>query len=253
MKQHEKDRQTRPRSRFGLPAPGRLIPAVVLVAGLAAFFGLGLHHFATLEALREHHELLTDWVRGYGVMAGIYFAAIYALAVACSIPGATLLTIAGGILFGPYMATCYVVFGATLGATIVFLVARHALSDFLRARTGNAMAKMADGFNENPMSYMLILRLVPLFPFWLVNLVPAFLGVRLTTFVISTFVGVVPGTFVYALLGDGASAVLDAGGDLDLAIIFAPRFLAPLIGLGILAAIPVAYRRLKGGGTARRG
>jgi uncharacterized membrane protein YdjX (TVP38/TMEM64 family) len=104
---------------------------------------------------------------------------------------------------------------------------------------------MEAGFNESPLCYLLILRLVPLFPFVLVNLVPAFLGVRLSTYAVGTFLGIIPGTFVYALVGDGAGAVLDAGGDLDLGVIFQPRFLAPVIGLAALAAIPIVYRRLR--------
>jgi uncharacterized membrane protein YdjX (TVP38/TMEM64 family) len=251
MDQPEEDQQNLRRFRFS--SPGHLIPVFILVAGLGAYFGFGLHEFVTLEALREHHDLLTDWVAGHGPRAGIYFAAIYAVAVAFSIPGATLMTITAGFLFGPYLATLYVVFGATAGATILFLAARYAFSDILRARAGAAMAKMADGFNENPVSYMLILRLVPLFPFWLVNLVPAFLGVTLATFVITTLFGIVPGTFVYALLGDGAGAVLEAGQDLDLRIIFKPRFLAPLVGLCVLAAIPVVYKKIKGRGKVPDG
>ena len=251
MPQLGEDQQT-PR-RSWRPSPGHLLPVFILISGLAAYFGFGLHRYVTLESLREHHDLLTDWVDGYGVTAGLCFASVYAVAVAFSIPGATLMTITAGLLFGPISATLYVVFGATIGATVLFLAARYAFCDFLSAKTGGAMGKMADGFNENPLSYMLVLRLVPLFPFWLVNLTPAFLGVTLTTFVISTFFGIIPGTFVYALLGDGAGAVLHAGQDLDLMIIFKPRFLAPLIGLGVLAAIPIAYRKLKGRGKVPHG
>jgi uncharacterized membrane protein YdjX (TVP38/TMEM64 family) len=253
MQQFEGDQKTPKRSRVRCPSPRHLLPVLVLVAGLAAYFGFGLHHFVTLEALREHHDLLTEWVHGYGLVSGLCFAALYAAAVALSIPGASLMTIAAGLMFGPYLATVFVVFGATIGATILFLAARYAFCDFLRAKAGGVMDKMAHGFNENPLSYMLILRLVPLFPFWLVNLVPAFLGVSLTTFMISTFFGIIPGTFVYALLGDGAGAILHAGEDLDLGIIFEPRFLAPLIGLGILAVIPVAYKMLKRRGKPDHG
>ena len=246
----ELDKVQRKSRWLRIPSPGRLIPVLILVAGLVAYFGFGLNNFMTLAALHDHHAYLMEWVVEYGVIAGVCFAAMYALAVAFSIPGGALMTITAGLLFGPLLATVYVVFGATVGATILFLTARHAFSDFLRAKAGGAMSKMADGFNENPISYLLILRLVPLFPFWLVNLVPAFLAVSLTNFVISTFFGIIPGTFVFALLGDGAGAVLHAGQDLDLGIILKPRFLAPLIGLGMLASIPVVYRKLKGGGKS---
>ena len=224
MRQTDENQETS--KRFRLPSPGHLAPVLILIAGLVAYFGFGLHNFLTFETLHEHHSHLTHWVAESGLTAGLIFVAFYIAAVAFSIPGATLMTITAGFMFGPYVATAYVVFGATVGATILFLAARYAFSDFLRAKVGGAMSKMADGFNENPVSYMLILRLVPLFPFWLVNLVPAFFGVTLTTFVISTFIGIIPGSFVYAMLGDGAGAILEAGQDLDLGIIFEPRCLA---------------------------
>ena len=132
---------------------------------------------------------------------------------------------------GPYLATFYVVIGATIGALAVFIAARYAFQDFFRQKVGSAAKRMEAGFRANELTYMFILRLVPLFPFWLVNLVPAFLGVSVRTYVIGTLIGIIPGAFVYSLVGDGADAVLEAGGDLYLAIIFEPRFLAPIVGL----------------------
>ena len=220
------------------------MPAVVLVAGLALFFVFDLGRFLSLEALKLHREALQMWVLEYGFLAALVYAAIYALAVSFSVPGATIITIAGGFLFGPWLATIYVVTAATVGATAVFLAAKFALGDFLRERAGSAIERMEAGFRENEVSYMLILRLVPLFPFWLVNLVPAFLGVRTGVYVLCTLVGIIPGSFVYTLVGDGAGAVLDEGGDLDLGIIFEPRFLAPIVGLVVLACIPVIYKRI---------
>ena len=223
----------------------RLIPIAALVLGLVAFFAFGLDDHITLQSLKDNRDALTSWVDRTGVVAGIIFATIYAVAVAFSIPGGVILTIVGGFMFGPFAATLYVVFGATIGATALFLAARYAFAEFLRAKTGGALKKMEAGFNEHPFSYMLILRLVPLFPFWLVNLVPAFLGASLTIYILSTFFGIIPGTFVFALLGDGAGAVLDAGGDLNLDMIFEPRFLAPILGLAVLASIPVFYEKLR--------
>jgi uncharacterized membrane protein YdjX (TVP38/TMEM64 family) len=223
----------------------RLIPLFVLVAGLVAFFAFDLNQYVTLDALKTHREGLQQWVSEQGAAAYLVFALVYVVAVALSVPGGAILTIAAGFLFGPYLATIIVVIGATIGATILFLAARYALAGFLRQKAGNAMQRMEAGFNENPMSYMLILRLVPLFPFWLVNLVPAFLGVSIRTYFIGTLIGIIPGTFVFALVGDGAGAVLDAGGDLNLGIIFEPRFLAPIIGLAVLASIPVVYKRIQ--------
>ena len=195
--------------------------------------------------------MLQGWVESQGVVAWLVYAAIYMAAVAFSVPGGAILTIAGGFMFGPYVSTGVVVVGATCGATILFLAARYAFADYLRQKTGGAMRRMEAGFNENPVSYMLILRLVPLFPFWLVNLVPAFLGVKIKIYFLSTLFGIIPGTFVYSLVGDGAGAVLDAGGDLDLGIIFEPRILAPIVGLAVLACIPIVYKRFQARRSAR--
>ena len=195
--------------------------------------------------------MLQGWVESQGAVAWLVYAAIYMAAVAFSVPGGAILTIAGGFMFGPYVSTGVVVVGATCGATILFLAARYAFADYLRQKTGGAMRRMEAGFNENPVSYMLILRLVPLFPFWLVNLVPAFLGVKIKIYFLSTLFGIIPGTFVYSLVGDGAGAVLDAGGDLDLGIIFEPRILAPIVGLAVLACIPIVYKRFQARRSAR--
>lgn len=230
------------RSTGGRLPLGRLVPVALLVAGLIAFFALGLHRYVTPDALKEHRVSLKMWVDNYGIWSLVVFGAVYVVVAALSIPGGALLTITGGFLFGPYHATITVLIGATLGGTALFLAARFALADFLRAKAGPYLQKIENGFNENGMNYMLILRLVPLFPFWLVNLAPAFLGVPLRTFVISTFFGIIPGTVVYALVGDGAGAVFDQGGEIDLWIIFEPRILAPIIGLIVLALIPVIYK-----------
>lgn len=231
---------------------GRIIPLSLLAAGLAAFFFFDLNRYISLDALQTHREQLQSWVENYGVLSALVFAGVYALAVAFSIPGAVFITIAGGFMFGPYLGTVYVVIGATIGAIGVFLAARYAFGEVLRAKAGPAIKRMEAGFHENELSYLLILRLVPLFPFWLVNLVPAFLGVSLRTYTIGTLLGIIPGAFVYSLVGDGAGAVLDAGGDLNIGIIFAPRFLAPIIGLAALASIPIVYKKYKGRKEASR-
>ena len=222
------------------------MPIAVLIAGLGAYFAFGLDEYFTLDSLKENRVALREWVAAHGYTAGLVYAAIYAVAISLSIPGGLILTVTGGFLFGPYWATLYVVVGATIGATVVFLAARYALADFLRAKAGAAMAKMEAGFNEHPKSYLLVLRLVPLFPFWLVNIVPAFLGVSLGNYVIATYFGIMPATFVYALVGDGIGAVLDQGQELDPGIIFESRFIWPIVGLVALALIPVVYKKIKG-------
>jgi uncharacterized membrane protein YdjX (TVP38/TMEM64 family) len=225
------------------PVWRRLLPIFVLAAGFAAFFALGLDEYVTFDALRENRAALQEYVGMYGPLALIAFGAVYAAVVACSLPGGAVMTITGGFLFGTVAGGATVVVAATIGATVLFLVARYALGDVLRGRAGPFVARMEEGFRDNALSYLLVLRLVPLFPFWLVNLVPAFLGVRTSTYIVGTFFGIMPGTFVYASVGNGLDAVLEAGETPDLGIIFKPEVIGPIVGLALLALLPVAYKR----------
>jgi len=227
----------------------RMIPLAILIAALIAFFAFELDEYVKFSALKEHREFLVDFVARYGIWAGLLFISLYAASTAVSLPGGAILTIAGGFLFGTVVGTVYVVIGATIGATGLFLAARTALGEPLRARAGPSVKRMEKGFQDNALSYLLVLRLVPLFPFWLVNLVPAFLGVPLRTYVIGTAIGIIPGSFVYASVGNGLGAVFDAGKTPDLLIIFQPDILIPIIGLAVLSLIPIIYKKFKGGGN----
>lgn len=223
----------------------RLLPLAVIVAAMAAFFAFDLDRFLSFEALRDHREFLLTWTADNQALAALIFVVGYCVMVALSLPGAVWATLAGGFIFGTWIGGLYVVIGATLGATAIFLIARYALADFFRAKAAGAISKMETGFNENAMSYMFVLRLVPLFPFWLVNLVPAFLGVKLRTYMIGTFFGIMPGSLVYASVGNGLGAVFEQGGTPDLGIIFEPEILGPILGLAALSLIPVIYKRIK--------
>ncbi|MBT5416284.1 MAG: TVP38/TMEM64 family protein [Rhodospirillaceae bacterium] len=224
----------------------RFLPLAILVLGFVAFFALGLDTYISLDALREHREALQHWVAEGPVAAALLYILIYAAMTAFSVPGGLLLTIAGGFLFGTLPGTAYAVLGATAGAVAVFLAARSAFGDFLRRRIkADMVRRMEEGFRRNALSYLLVLRLVPLFPFWMVNLVPAFLGVNLRTYLIGTFLGIIPGGFVYASVGNGLGAVFDAGGTPDLGIIFEPEILIPIIGLALLSLLPIAYRMVR--------
>ncbi|NBC33033.1 MAG: TVP38/TMEM64 family protein [Alphaproteobacteria bacterium] len=223
----------------------RFIPLAVLVAGLIAFFGLDLDRFVSLSALREHHDTLEAFVAANAVSASLLFMLVYALAVAFSIPGAAVFTISGGFLFGMVWGTGLVVAGATIGAVGIFLAARTAFHDTLRRRAGPAVQRLEAGFRENAFSYLLTLRLIPIFPFWLINLVPAFFGVSLGTYVVATVLGIVPGTVVYVGVGNGLGETLEAGRDPDLGIIFEPAILLPILGLALLSLLPVAYKTYK--------
>jgi len=161
------------------------------------------------------------------------------------VPGAAILTIAGGLLFGQWYGSVYVVLGATLGAVGVFLIARTALGDALRRRAGPAIQKMEAGFQENALSYLLVLRLIPLFPFFLVNIVPAFLGVKLRTYVVGTLIGIIPGSFVYATVGAGLGSIFERNEEFSLQGVLTPEITAALVGLAALALLPVAYKKFR--------
>lgn len=221
----------------------RWLPLAVLAAGFAAFFALGLHRYLTFETLAANRVELLAWVAAWPVFAPLAYIAAYIAVVAFSLPGATLLTVTGGFLFGVLAGSCYAVLGATIGAVLLFVAARTALGGVLRAKAGGAIKRMEEGFRADAFNYLLVLRLVPLFPFFLVNLVPAFLDVSLGVFAAATFLGIIPGALVYSSLGDGLGAVFEAGRTPDLGILFAPRILLPIVGLALLALAPVIYKR----------
>ena len=223
----------------------RLLVVALVAAAIAAVFIFDMDNYLSFETVREHRDALMKWYAGNTVLAVVVFIVGYALAVALSVPGAIWLTLAGGFLFGAVKATFIVVVAATLGALGIFLIARYVLADFFLEKMGNTGRRMEEGFKENALSYLLVLRLVPLFPFWLVNLVPAFLGVPAGTFVIGTFLGIIPATAIFCGVGSGLGAVIDAGETPDLNIIFQPQIFGPLLGLAALALLPVAYKRLK--------
>lgn len=230
------------------PAGGawQKIAMIAVLAGCAVLVvAFDLHTYLSFDALKTHRESLLGWYADNGVVAMAVFVAVYAVVVALSLPGAVWMTIGGGFVFGIVQATGLVVVGATIGAVAIFLIARFALREFFMTKTGDAIRRMEQGFNENALSYMLVLRFVPLFPFWLVNLVPALLGVRLTTYAFGTFFGIIPGTFVYCSVGNGLGAVIDQGETPDLGVILKPEILTPILGLALLSLVPVAYKRFK--------
>ena len=179
-----------------------LLPVVVAIV---AFFGLGYGQYATPDALAEHREWLLAEVARLGITACILFVVLYAVLVAASIPGAAFLTIVGGFVFGTVIGTICTVLGATIGATAIFLLARTAIGEGLRARAGPSIRRLEEGFRKNALSYLLFLRLVPGFPFFIVNLVPAFLGVSLRVFVLGTALGIIPGTIIFSSVGPGSA------------------------------------------------
>lgn len=222
----------------------RSIPILVIVAAFVIFFALDLGQYLSFDALAKHRHTLLEQVALHSVIASLVYIGIYILVVAFSLPGALVMTLSGGFLFGAVWGASMAVAGATLGATILFLIAKTSLGDFLLAKAGNTVKKLQAGFEEDVWSYMFILRVVPIFPFFLVNLAPAFLGVPLRVYFIATFFGIIPGTFVYALAGSGLGQVFDQGATFSATNIMTPTMVAAFVGLGLLALVPVVYKRL---------
>lgn len=222
----------------------RLWIALSVLAAFLAVRASGLADHLSLETLARHREALARFVAENRVLAALGYVGVYVVAVAFSIPGAVLLTLAGGFLFGAVAGTLLAVTAATVGATAVFLLARTVLGEDALARLGPKAEALAEALRRNAASYLLVLRLVPLFPFFLVNLVPAFVGVGLPVYVATTFIGILPGTAVFSLAGAGLGDVLAAGGAFDARTVLTPEVLGALIGLALLslAAIPLKAR-----------
>jgi uncharacterized membrane protein YdjX (TVP38/TMEM64 family) len=223
----------------------RFLPVAILLLGLVLFLLLGLGRHFSFEALSRNHAELTAWVAANGGLAALLFVLAYAAAIAFSLPIGMLVTPLAGYLFGPWLGAFLAVIGATLGAIAVFLAARTAFYDLFHARAGTALARFEQGFRRDGFSYLLCLRLVPIFPFWLVNIVPALLGMRLDRFALGTLIGIVPGCIVYSSVGAGFGVLIDRGEAPDLGVIFQARIMLPLLGLAVLSLVPVIYARLK--------
>ena len=225
---------------------GKVTLIIALACIITVFFVMDFDRYLSFEVLRNNRERMVGWYHHHYLMTVVLFILTYTLVVALSLPGAIWMTFAGGFIFGTLQATIYVVFSATLGAFIVFVLAKFCLLDFFKAKTGKAIKIMEAGFKSNALSYLLFLRLVPVFPFWLVNLVPAFLGVPVRTFIIGTALGIIPGTAVFCSVGSGLGVILDGDDMLDpLEILFRPEIIGPIIGLVILSLIPIIYKKFK--------
>ena len=239
----------------------RFAPVAIVVLAMCLVFATGAHRQVSLETLVRHRMAIDAFIDAHSVAAVGVFMAIYILVVALSIPGALFLTISGGIVFGTLIGGLATVVSATIGATIIFLVAKSACGENLVRRAGPLAGKIADGFRAEAFTYLLFLRLVPVVPFFLVNLAPALVGVKISTFVAATFIGIIPATFAFAFFGSGLDSVLAAQEGpyraclaagrtecpvhFDVGTIITPQLLAAFAALGLIALLPVLVRRLK--------
>jgi uncharacterized membrane protein YdjX (TVP38/TMEM64 family) len=230
----------RPSRRFQ-----RLIPLGLLFLAAIAFMLSGGRHYLTFAALAEHREMLSELVARNSVLAALGFMLVYAGLTALSVPGAMLMTLTGGFLFGTWLGGGYALIGATLGAYAVFLAARAGLSTFAD-QAGPRIRRLRSGFREDAFNYLLCLRLMPIFPFWLVNLVAGASGMSARIYVSATLLGMIPGAFVYASIGNCLGDLIASGQRPDHYAIFRPNVLLPLLGLTVLALLPVVYKRWNG-------
>ena len=229
-------------------SPRRVFPLAVLVLAGLLFVVFGGRSYLTFHTLAENHQVLCDMVARGGVLAVLGFILAYAVLVGLSVPGGMLFTLTSGFLFGAWLGTAYALIGATLGALVVFLAARAGLAG-LADRAGPRVRRLEAGFRADAFCYLLVLRLVPLVPFWLINLVAGAAGISTRVYVVATFVGMIPGAFVYASLGNGVGTLMEAGQKPHFLIWSEPSVILPLIGLAVLALVPVVYKRWR----ARRG
>ncbi|WP_336066731.1 TVP38/TMEM64 family protein [Nitratireductor rhodophyticola] len=227
----------------------RFLPLLIVLAGLAGGYALGLHQYLSLEFLSESRGVLRGFVAENPFLAPLGFAVLYAMAVAFSFPAASILTLFAGFLFGWLLGGALVAVAATVGASAVFVAARGALSGVLAQKIGGRVSRMAKGFEEDAFNYLLVLRLAPIFPFWVVNIAPALFNVPLRTYATATFLGILPGTFAYAYLGHGLDSVLvaaaEAGREVTLGDLITPQLTLAFAALALVAAIPVAVKKLR--------
>jgi uncharacterized membrane protein YdjX (TVP38/TMEM64 family) len=210
---------------------------VMLVAAVVVAHFSGLTHILTPEAILARRLALQDLVPSHPVLAPLTFALTYMAVAALSLPVAALLSLLGGFLFGVWFGTVLVLSSATAGALMVFLIARSAFGEPLRRKAGPLYAKIADNMRENAFGYLLFMRLVPLFPFFLVNLVSALFDIKVRQFVLATFLGMAPATVIYVNFGR------QIGNVTSVRSLMSPSVLIALTGLGLLVLAPVVYRQ----------
>ncbi len=215
--------------------------AVVFLVALAWTFGL--HRYLTLEALAAQREALAALVAARPVASALLYVAAYIAVVAFSLPGGAVMTLAGGLLFGALLGAFLAVLGATIGAAVLFLLARSAFAPLVAGRAEGLLGPLRAGLARDGFFYLLSLRLVPVFPFWLLNLAPALLGMAFAPYLAATFFGIIPGTLVFAGIGAGLDEVFLSGASPDLGVIFSWGVLLPLLGLALLSLFGVWWRR----------
>jgi uncharacterized membrane protein YdjX (TVP38/TMEM64 family) len=251
---HDAARSVPPARRGALRRFG---PLFVLVAVMLAVYLAGGQEYLSLSNLIRQRSALVGLVEAHLLLACLLYVSVYVSAVALSFPGASLLTIMGGFLFGWLLGGTLTAVSATLGASLIFLIARTSLGSTLRGNAGPLLTRMTDGFRRDAFHYLLFLRLAPIFPFWLVNIAPALFDMRLRPYVVATFVGILPGTYAYAFIGTGLDSVIAAQEaanpgcaaagtcHIEVSALVTGELVAAFVALAVAALVPVAVRRLR--------
>ena len=228
----------------------RFGPLILVALAVAVVLASGLADHLSLVELKARRDQLQDFVALHPALSFGLYILIYIAVVSLSLPGALVMTLSGGFLFGPWLGAAVASSGASLGAAVIFLVCRSAVGDSLRGKAGSTISKIEEGVRRDAFSYILTLRLIPVMPFWLVNLAAGFVNIPLRTFLAATVLGILPGSLVYSGLGAGLGEVFASGQEPNLRVIFEPHVLLPLVGLGLLSLLPVVLRRFRKSGDA---
>ena len=223
----------------------KLLVFLIFCSIMAVFFLAGGQEWFSLETIKQNSNALLNYVEQHYVLVYLACGLLYITMTALSLPGGLVLSLALGFLFGRWMGTLLIVISATIGATLIFLLVRYLIADWAREKlkSNEQAVKLLDTFHEDAFNYLLFLRLVPLFPFWLINLVPAFTPISSRTYIITTLIGIIPGSFVFANLGQTLGQLEHAEQLLSMPVIIAFTL------LGLLALSPVLVKRYKGDGN----
>lgn len=219
---------------------GKLATLIAIALAIGAFFYFDAARFLSLDTVKEHRDKLLAFADGHYAVAVGLFVVTYAAVTGLSLPGAAILTLVGGFLFGSVVGTLFVNLGATSGATLAFLAARYLLRDTVERKFGAWLGPVQEGFTKNAFSYLMTLRLIPLFPFFVVNLVSGLTRVKVGTYVAATAIGIVPGSFVYAYAGRQLGTIN------SLKEVASPNVIAAFVLLGLLALVPIVYKKVAG-------
>jgi len=221
------------------------LPIILLLAGLVLFFTFDGQKYLSLTIIKQHYNSILIFTNHHFWLSSIVFIITYIIVVAFSIPGATLMTLMGGFLFGLFPGVIWIILSATIGSYLVFLAVKTAFGKSLKEKATGTIEKLRNGFESNAFNYLLTLRLIPIFPFFVINIACGTLNIRSSTFFWATLIGIIPGSLIYAWVGTGLGFALKQGKELNMGIIFEPQFILPIIGLGILSLVPVIYKKVR--------